>query len=147
MLETRLSQMVDELIPEGVSPFLLSTAPPPDWKFKNDHELADPEGRKGEVRDADPPKPLGSAPAIGIMDRDAPTAGGSAGRHSQLRQRRSERRGSIPWPVSMIVVVPDGIVHRRLSDCLHCQNQDRDRRFGAPGGQGLAGWGCARFDP
>ena len=44
MLETRLSQMVDELIPEGVSPFLLSTAPPPDWKFKNDHELADPEG-------------------------------------------------------------------------------------------------------
>ena len=27
MLETRLSQMVDELIPEGVSPFLLSTAP------------------------------------------------------------------------------------------------------------------------
>src|SRR5664279_5897271 len=61
MLETRLSQMVDELIPEGVSPFLLSTAPPPDWKFKNDHELADPEGRKGEVRDADPPKPLGNS--------------------------------------------------------------------------------------
>jgi hypothetical protein len=31
MLETGLWQMVDELIPEGVSTFLLSTAPPPDW--------------------------------------------------------------------------------------------------------------------
>ena len=38
-MEERLRTVVEDLIPEGVTTLLISTAPPADWPFENDHDL------------------------------------------------------------------------------------------------------------